>query len=271
MRKICIINQKGGVAKTTTTINLGAGLARKGKKVLILDIDPQGSIATCLGTESYKDMYDLLVENADWQECIMQMGANLDIIKSKESLTKAETILTAEPSRETYLRRKLKTVKGYDYLLIDCPPSLGLLNQNAILYADEAIIPTSTDVLGYEGLKKIVKAIVKIREVFDHEIKITKIVPTLFDMRNKICKEILEEIKTEFTGMVSEPIRISSKFKEAPRAQKSIFGYAPKSRAATDYMTLVEDVISDEEKVEALKEREQKAFRVEKIAPGIHE
>ncbi len=248
MRKICVINQKGGVGKTTTTVNLGVGLAKRGKKVLIVDLDPQGSIHTCLGVESQKDLYELLVEGANIKECITNALPNLDVIKSRETLTKAELILFGEPSRETVLRRKLSGLTMYDYIILDCPPSLGLLNQNAVLYADEAIIPASTDVLGLEGLRNIVSAISKINTVFGHNLRVSKVVPTMHDVRNKICVEILDTIHKEFPGLVTEPIRINSKFKEAPRAKQSIYDYDPKSRGVEDYEALVTMVLVDEQK-----------------------
>ncbi|MBI2147809.1 ParA family protein [Candidatus Woesearchaeota archaeon] len=248
MRKICIINQKGGVGKTTTTVNLGVGLAREGKRVLIVDLDPQGNITTCLKAESKKDLYDLLVENAAVGECTSHVMDNLDIIKSKETLTKAELILVGETNREMVLRRKLDHIKNYDYILLDCPPSLGLLNQNAMLFATEAIIPTSTDILGVDGLNKMVLALQQINEVFDHSIMITKIVPTMHDARNRVCIESLKKIQSEYYQVVSDPIRINAKLKEAPSEQLSIFDYDNSSRGATDYKNLVKMVVRDEAK-----------------------
>jgi len=248
MRKLCIINQKGGVGKTTTTVNLAFGLAMQGKRVLIVDNDPQGNVSTCLGGESYKDMYDLLIENADVQECIAHIAPNLDLLKSKETLTKAEFILMGEASRETVLRRKLAPIKGYDYIIVDCPPSLGLLNQNALLYSDEAIIPATTDVLGFDALKKMMTAIHKINEVFGHNIQITKVIPTMHDVRNKICVETLSKMQNEYYNLVADPIRISSKFKEAPDKKKSIFEYDKSGKGAEDYERLVKNVLRDEAK-----------------------
>ena len=250
MRKICVINQKGGVGKTTTSVNVGWGLAREGKKVLIIDLDAQGNISTCLPAESKKDLFDLLIEGADIGECISHVTENLDILKSRETITKAELILVGEQSRETVLRRKLDGLKryNYDYVLLDCPPSLGLLNQNAILYCNEALIPASTDVLGYDGLKKMVAAINKINDVFGHSCTITKIVPTLFDIRNKICVSTLKQMQSEFYELVSDPIRINAKLKEAPSVKKSIFEYDKSSRGAEDYKNLVKQVVRDEKK-----------------------
>jgi len=247
-RRICIINQKGGVAKTTTTVNLGIGLAMEGKKVLIIDLDPQGNISSCINADSKKDMFDLLIENADPGECIVRVNDNLDVIKSKETLTKAEFILMGEQARETVLRNKLSRIPGYDYILVDCPPSLGLLNQNAMLFANEAIIPVSTDILGVDGMKKMIMAIDKINEVFGHTCTVTKIVPTLYDKRNKVCKQALSKLQSEYYELVSDPIHMNSKLKEAPSVKQSIYEYAKTSSGARDYHALVKHVIRDEEK-----------------------
>jgi chromosome partitioning protein len=246
MRKICVINQKGGVAKTTTTISMGAGLSRKGKKVLILDLDAQGSVGICLKSQSTKDMYDFMFNGSDIRECVTHLGENLDLVTSRETLTKAELLLTTEPNKEYVLRNKLKDVKGYDYILIDCSPSLGLLNQNAILACDEAVIPTSTDILGYKALKKMILAIDELSSVFGHDCRVTKIIPTMYDQRLKICKEIYSKISNDYYELVSEPILTCSKLKEAPKEGQSIFKYAPSSSAAKDYMKLVVSIMQDE-------------------------
>ncbi|MFQ5621361.1 MAG: ParA family protein [Candidatus Nanoarchaeia archaeon] len=247
MRKISIINQKGGVGKTTTTINLAKSLSMQGKKVLILDMDAQGNIAACLGVESRKDMFDILVNSAKPDSCIVEVGENLDLISSRETLTKAEIILVGEPAREKTLSRKMKNVKDYDFIIIDCPPSLGLLNQNVLLYSDEVIVPVSTDPLGIYGLGNIVQAVSKVSEVFNHDLKISMIVPTLYDQRSKVCKEALRELKKRFPGLVASPIRVDTKLKEAPRAQQSIFEYSRSCRGAKDYKALAKSVLNIKE------------------------
>ncbi len=249
LRKICIINQKGGVGKTTTAINIAAGLSRNDKKVLLIDFDAQGNIATSLNVENDKDIYSILTENADISQCTRNLGKNLDIIPSKESLTKTEVMIAKLPNKEKILKTKLKNLTGYDYVLIDCPPSLGLLNQNALLYAQEAFIPVSTEYLGYDALLKMNNVIKEINSHFKHNLKITKVIPTLFDKRNKTCRNFLDKIMSQFYEITSNPIRVNSKIKEAPAYGKSIFSYAKSSRGAKDYMELVKLILNEEKQV----------------------
>jgi chromosome partitioning protein len=259
MRKIAIINQKGGVAKTTTAVNLAAGLSRQGKRVLLVDMDAQGGVRTSFNCDDQPDMHDILVEGVSALEAIRPLGKNLDVITSKETLTRTELILTNESDRETMLKRRFEHIKGYDYVIIDCPPSLGILTQNVLLYADEAFVPVSMDFLGIEGLTRIANAIVKINKVFDHKIRMTKIVPTMFDRRNKICRKSLDLIRSEYYEIVSEPIRIDTKIREAPGHGKSIFSYAKSSRGAKDYSKLVQSVINDEAQIEKMAAMEETA------------
>ena len=256
MRKICIINQKGGVAKTTTTINLATGLAQKGKRVLILDLDPQGNVSDCLGVKQGKGMFDFLIEEEDLGLCIHAHSPNLHILPARENLTKAEFILSGESARETYIKRKLANLRGYDYILIDCPPSLGLLNQNALLYASEAIVPTSTDALGVDALGKMLDAIETINDVFGHKLVVSAIVPTMYDSRLKTCREHLNTIQNKYYEIVTQAIRVNSKLREAPQHEKSIFTYAKSSNGAKDYAEVVQFIHqqekSDEEKLSSL-------------------
>lgn len=245
MRKICVINHKGGVGKTTTAINLAAGLAMQDKKVLIVDLDSQGNVNSCLDTDNHNDIFNFLTEKISLQECISKLGANLDILKSDQRLSEVE-IMMNEQGKGQLLKEKLKTITGYDYILIDCPPSLNLFNRNAMLYCDEAIIPVSTDPLGFEALNKMISFIKGINDDYDHDIRVTKIIPTLYDARNKVCRETLNKIQSEYPTLATDPIRINSKIKEAPLAKKSIFTYDKRGNGSKDYMQVVNLVIRDE-------------------------
>ncbi|MFH1849567.1 MAG: ParA family protein [archaeon] len=249
MRKICVINQKGGVGKTTTTLNIAAGLSRHGRRVLVIDFDAQGNIGHCLNIEGEKDIYHLISENAEIQECTKRLGENLHIIPSRETLTKTEVLIAQQENREFILKEKLADLKGYDYVLIDCPPSLGLLNQNAMLFAQEAFIPVTTDHLGYDALVKMTKVIETINKTFRHNIRITKVIPTMFDQRINTCKVHLDKISSLLYEATTIPVRVNSKLKEAPLEGKSIFSYAPQSTGAQDYMKITRTIIDEEQRV----------------------
>jgi chromosome partitioning protein len=248
MRKICIINQKGGVGKTTTSVSLSTGLARKRKKVLLLDLDSQGNLSTCLGKTSEKTMYDLLINKLSVEECATEVEKNLFVISSDNKLAEAEGILMGKPNREKILSNRLDSLDedDFDFVIMDCPPSISLLNQNALLFADEALIPSSTESLSFVGLQKMIDLIDESNNTFDHDLMVSGILPTMFDKRNKICMQILTKMENEFNGMTLDPIRINSKLVEAPGHSKSIFDYARSSRGAQDYRKLVEFVLKND-------------------------
>lgn len=246
MRKICVINQKGGVGKTTTTVTLAKGLAKAGKKVLVIDLDPQGNVSTCLGIDQEVGIYEFLIEDKEFDDCKYRVEETLWVMPARENLTKAELILSGETARESFLQRKMENILGFDYVLIDCPPSLGLLNQNALLYAEEAIIPTSTDALGKQALMQMLDAIDTINDVFGHELRCSTIIPTLYDARLKTCREHLQFIQKRYHELVTEPVRSNSKIREAPKSGKTVLETAKYSRGAKDYKRVIEFILNQE-------------------------
>jgi len=248
MRKICVVNQKGGVGKTTTSVNLATGLARRKKRVLILDLDSQGNIGTCLGAHPERTMYDLLVGGVKVIDCIHKVEENLHIIGADSRLAEAEAIMMGKPNRERILSTVMDKLNydDFDFIIMDCPPSLSLLNQNALLFADEAIIPSATETLSFLGLKKMIETIDEYNNMFDHDLMIGGILPTMYDRRNRVCIEVLGKMEDAFNGMTLDPIRVNSKLIEAPGYAKTIFDYAKSSRGAQDYQKLVEFVIRNE-------------------------
>lgn len=248
MRKICVINQKGGIGKTTTALNLAAGLSRFDKKVLLIDLDPQSNIELSITLENSLTVYDYLFEDVIYTECLTSIGKNLDLIRGDKEIVYTDQDILNEKQGEVRIKNRLEMIKGYDYVIFDCGPSMSAINRCALMYSSEVIIPTSSDYLGYESLKKMIKTIKQFTDRHSLNLSVSKIVPTLYDRRNKICNTILKKLQNDFYQYISNPINLNSKVKEAPMNKKSIFKYAPSSQGAKDYMALVKDVLNDEAK-----------------------
>jgi chromosome partitioning protein len=244
MRRICVFNIKGGVAKTTTAISLAAGISRHDKKVLLIDLDPQGNVDASLKVNAEYDLYDALTGKLEIQQCIVNLATNFDVITSKDTLLKMDHYLARQEKDKLMLKEALDRINSYDFIIVDCPPSLGMITHNALAFADELFVPVSTDYLGYNAIKKMQGIVNSINDTYDHELKITKIIPTMFDRRNKICKEMLFAMQQEYPELTAYPIRYNTKLKEAPMHGKSIFTYAKSSPGAEDYGKLVEDVLT---------------------------
>ena len=243
LRSFAVINYKGGTGKTSTAINVAHGLSLKGKRVLLVDTDPQGSVSHYFGVKPKKTLYDLIIQNDSIEACTVNLRYNLDAILSNERVFPAEIKMARENQREYLVSKALAPLKGYDYVLIDCAPSMNILNQNALLYADELLLPVSMEYLSLIGVKQLLKNIKIINKLFNKKIKISKVIPTFFDKRNKKSKDILESLKRVFPNLVSEPVGVNVRMSEAPGKKMTIFEYDPNSTVAGDYFSIVEEIL----------------------------
>ncbi len=238
--RIAIMNQKGGTGKTTTTVSLAHGLARAGKRTLIVDMDSQGNVGVCLGGEGGRNLYHVMVDNAAPEATIVSVRENLDLLPSDSLLAKVEVHLAHLESPHKVLSSRFAELEDYDYIILDCGPSLSLLNQNALYFAEHVLIPVSCDYLSLVGVKQILRTLKTVQADLRHPITVMGVLPTFFDTRNRISHEVMKTLRRYFKDRVLEPIRVNARLKEAPSKQLSIFEYAPRSRGAQDYGRLVE-------------------------------
>lgn len=248
--RIAVLNQKGGTGKTTTTVNVGAGLAEAGYRVLIIDVDSQGHVGVSLGVSGKKTLYHILVEEVSLDECIISARPNLDILPADDTLASAEIFLARmDEGRDKLLRKRLlDQQQDYDFILLDCGPSLSLLNMNALTFADHLVVPVACDFLSLVGVKQVMKTLKNINRVLMHPISILGILPTFYDMRNNISDEAVKTLKGHFHDKVLPPVRVNTRLKEAPSEEQTIFEYAPESRGATDYRRLVKWLVKQQER-----------------------
>ncbi|MCM8769667.1 MAG: AAA family ATPase [Candidatus Omnitrophica bacterium] len=252
MRKIAVINQKGGSGKTTTVVNLGAYLAQNGKRVLLIDMDPQAHTTIHLGLEPPqigKSTYEILINNLSPEEAFLPtFHSNLTLIPSKIELASAEIELVNTVGREVILRDALKRCrKQFDYIFIDCPPSLGLLTLNALTAAKEVFIPIQAEFFALEGLTKLIQTINIVRQRINSDLKITGVLITMFDLRKNICQEVADKVKEHFHGKVFRTkIRENVRLAEAPSFGKTIVEFAPSCHGAEDYQKLAKEILRQE-------------------------
>lgn len=248
-KSIAVFNQKGGVGKTTTVVNLSACLASKGKRVLMLDIDPQGNTTSGVGidkTALQKTIYDVLINNDDPRECIIATSReNLFIIPSSVQLAGAEIELTDINRREMKLRESISKIKtDFDYIFIDCPPSLGLLSINALSAVDSVLIPIQCEYYALEGVSQLMNTIKLVKKGLNPELDIEGVVLSMFDGRTNLSIQVVEEVKKYFRGKVyTSMIPRNVRLAEAPSYGLSIIDYDMKSKGAEAYMDLAEEFI----------------------------
>ncbi|MBK5241134.1 ParA family protein [Clostridium sp.] len=251
MKTICIFNQKGGVGKTTTNINLCAYLAMRGKKVLTIDIDPQGNTTSGLGFDKKKidlSMYDLLTSDISIRETIKECELinNLYVVPSTMELVGAEVELINRSNRENMLKEKLKEIDGeFDYIFIDCPPSLGILTINALTAADTVLTPIQCEFYALEGVGQLVNTISLIRKSLNKKLEIEGIILSMYDNRTKLCNEVVSEVKKYFNDKVYETtIPKNIRLAEAPSFGLPIMLYDDKCKGAEAYAKLVNEFLN---------------------------
>ena len=252
-RVFAITNQKGGVGKTTTAINLAAALAANDFRVLVIDSDPQGNATTGLGLTkdtNRPSLYDVLLADAADKDAIVETEfEGLHLISADKNLVGANLELVDLPNREFRLRERIAAIRDeYDYILIDCPPALDLLTLNALIAADSVLVPIQCEFFALEGISELMDTIERIRQGFQHPLAVEGILLTLFDDRNNLTRQVAADL-TEFFGelVFKTVIPRSIRLAEAPSFGKPILAYDPRSRGAESYIKLAKEVLDHEQ------------------------
>lgn len=244
-RKMAIFNHKGGTGKTTTSVSIAAGLAMRGYKVLLVDTDSQGNVGVSLGVKAEKTLYHTLVMGLRVQDVALKVRENFDVLPSNETLAAAELYLAGRQNRDRILKDRLAAAMNhYDVVLLDCSPSLSLLNQNALVFADGILVPVACDFLSLVGVRQVIKTVKNVNSLLHHPVQIHGVLPTFYDARARICRDAWGTMKEHFGERCFQPIRSTTRIKEAPAQGKTIFEHAPKSDAALDYQRVVDRLIT---------------------------
>ncbi len=245
-RRIAVFNHKGGTGKTTTSVQLAAALAARGLRVLLVDTDSQGNVGVSLNVKTERSLYHVLVMGLNPKDAVVNVRPNLDVIASNETLAAAELYLAGRQNRDRVLRERLSRVAGdYDAMILDCSPSLSLMNQNALVASDGIIVPVACDFLSLVGVRQVIKTVKNVNQLLHHPVQITGVLPTFYDARARICHDSLNTLREHFGERCYEPIRMATKIKEAPAQGKTIFEHAPDSTAAQDYARVAARLLGD--------------------------
>ena len=257
-RVIAILNQKGGVGKTTTTVNLAAALAEMGNRILVIDLDPQTHLGLHFGVEdAATSVYDLLMDDdIPITDALVTARANIDLVTSEVDLAAAESELAAKTDRHDLLSKKLAPVLGeYDFVFIDCPPSLGLLTINALAAAEELIVPMQTHFLALQGVSRLFETVQMLVGGLNPNLRVTGVVLCMHERNTKLAREVVDDLQEFFEAskdqevpwrncvILDPPIRRNVKLAEAPSFGQTIFDYEPECAGAQDYKKLAQSVV----------------------------
>ena len=241
MRKIAILGLKGGIGKTTTCVSLGAALARRGQRVLLIDTDTQANVTLALGMDSIeKTLVDVLTRTAAAADCVLPARPNLFVLPSSLNLFKAQQRMVLEVAREEMFFELFAGLDSYEYHIIDCAPSASLLTVNAVAYVDEVYVPVSMEMLALAGARQFLIYLRTISRMLGRGGSIRLIIPTFFDARRRVSGQVYQALLDDFGDKVTHPIRIDTALSEAPGRGRTIFEYAPRSRGADDYARLAD-------------------------------
>ena len=258
-RIISIANQKGGVGKTTTAVNVSAILAKRGKKVMLIDADPQGNASSGLGLEKETDnsLYDVLINDVDLESTLQDTNIKtLKVCPSNMNLAGAEVELVSQMSREQRLKEKLDVIKDeFDFIIIDCPPSLGLITLNAFTASDSVLIPVQCEYFALEGLGQLLNTINLVKKHLNKSLEVEGAVLTMYDMRTNLSNQVVKEVKRYFEDKVYKTvIPRNIKLSEAPSYGMPITLYDSKSKGARAYEKLAREILKNEESRKDCKE-----------------
>ncbi len=246
-KTLAIFNHKGGTGKTTTAVTLAYGLAARGRRVLLVDTDGQGNVAVSFGLKPTRTLYHVLVLGQSYDQAVLQARPGLDVLPSNETLAAAELYLAGRQQRDRVLATRLAAAKNdYDHVIVDCSPSLSLMSQNALVFADAVLCPVACDYLSLIGVRQVLRTIKQVNRHLNHPVRLWGVLPTMFDSRALVCREALDTMRQHFGSRCLAPVRNTIRVKEAPAQGQTILEYAPSSSASSDYTQVIERLVQGE-------------------------